>query len=207
MANVKREILKVTALQQEEDEDRQDFLTRVIEAVNLLEDEWDDLSEEAQNWANTATKAIKAEKPIPDFPEEGKAAPAKAEKVAKPKAKPVVEDDNEEEGEEEGEEEEVEEEEKPKKKKAKKAAAEDKPAPRKRGDVSDENLSPVMFVREHFLNNPETDIDSIQKLVEKKYNKTLSTATLSSLRNDFRSWMRLLNKHGYLSKNAPVHNV
>ncbi len=204
MANVKREILKVVALRQEEDEDRQDFLTRVIEAVNLLEDEWEALSEEAQNWANTATKAIKAEKPIPDFPEEGKAAPAKAEKAAKPKAKAVVEDDNEEEGEEE---EEVEEEEKPKKKKAKKAPAEDKPAPRKRGDVSDENLSPVMFVREHFLNNPDTDIESIQKLVEKKYNKTLSTATLSSLRNDFRSWMRLLNKHGYLSKNAPVHNV
>jgi hypothetical protein len=92
---------KATACKPKAREDRQEFLTRLLIAVELLEDEdWERLGQEpggtdAQQWCNDAVDARKAEKELPDFgdddekaEEEKEATPVKAAKK-KATAKPV----------------------------------------------------------------------------------------------------------------------
>jgi hypothetical protein len=94
------EFLKATKLDADEYENRQDFLTAVVEKVNTFKDpQWDKLSEDAQNWINDAIKKVKAKKRVPEFPDVG-SVPADDDEDEAPKKKakkPVVEDDDDEE--------------------------------------------------------------------------------------------------------------
>lgn len=71
MSKIEKELVDVTEVKAKRGEDRQDFLGRVMKAVAELNDkEWDDLSQDAQDWFNDAADAKNAKaKTIPDFPD------------------------------------------------------------------------------------------------------------------------------------------
>lgn len=111
MASELKALVKATGCKPEADEDRQEYLTRLVKAVlDLQEDEWAKLPDADQDWVNEGVLAIKAKKAItdPDEQEEAEeAAPAKKskpkpveeeEEAPKPKAKkkPVAEEEEEE---------------------------------------------------------------------------------------------------------------
>src|SRR6188508_2959595 len=72
MANskVEAELLKALKVKkQKSGEDEQDYLGRVLKAIDDLSDDgWSDLSEPAQKWANEAAKKAKSKKDLPSFP-------------------------------------------------------------------------------------------------------------------------------------------
>lgn len=76
-------------------EDRQEYLTRLVEAVSELEgDDWDNLSEKAQEWYNAAVDAANDGQEIPepdadDEPDEPEA-PAKGKLAPKGASKPAA---------------------------------------------------------------------------------------------------------------------
>jgi hypothetical protein len=127
-------LVKATGCKPKADEDRQDYLVRLVTAVSeMQEDDWAKLPDDSQDWVNDAITAIKAKKEVSD-PDEA----AEAEPEAKPAKKPkpaAVEEEAEEAAAETAEEEkpaakkakpakvEPEEEEEPEAKPAKKAAA------------------------------------------------------------------------------------
>lgn len=82
MSEMQKELQKVTKIKPNRNESRADYLGRLVQAIDGLSDEgWDELSKSAQKWANQATKAYEASKPIKDFPdaEEAESDPADAE--------------------------------------------------------------------------------------------------------------------------------
>lgn len=73
------ELRKATAIKLKDKEPRAKFLGRLVRAVERLSnDEWGSLSDEAQDWANAGSDAIKAKAPVADFAPE----PAEAEEEA-----------------------------------------------------------------------------------------------------------------------------
>jgi hypothetical protein len=204
MLKVERELLKVTKIAEQEDgEDRQDYLKRLCQAVNVLEDEdWEAVSEEAQEWGNAATRAVKAKKALPDFNEKEKSAEKKDGTKAKPakpsaKAKPAkAEEEEGEEGEEETEEEDEDDVEDggTTKKKAAKPAAKDKP----RG------ISAVTFVRQYVAANPQSPVADIAAALEKAGYNSLSTSSIGTIRSDFRSIARVIKEAGMLKKGVDL---
>jgi len=96
MSSLLKPLVKATDCKSESDEDRQDYLKRLVAEVNELDDDvWAKIPEESQEWANAGIRAVKAKAEIDD-----------------PDA-PVAEEDEveEDEAEEEAEEEEAEEDE------------------------------------------------------------------------------------------------
>lgn len=71
MSKIQAEILAATGLKVVRNEDRQDCIKRLMKGVAALKDaEWEDLSQEAQDWFNTAADAQNAKKKtLPDFPD------------------------------------------------------------------------------------------------------------------------------------------
>lgn len=83
--SVSTELMKVSGVKVKEGQSRQSFLKKLAAAVNALdEDDWNSLSEEAQEWNNSAVKSIAGKKDIEDFPDA-----AQEEKPKKKKAKPA----------------------------------------------------------------------------------------------------------------------
>ena len=71
--SVKNQILKATGLERNEGEDEQAFLTRVVKAIDKLDDAtWEALPGAAQKWGQAALGAVNENKPIPRFPPAGK---------------------------------------------------------------------------------------------------------------------------------------
>jgi hypothetical protein len=69
MANVEKEVQKVTGLKLA-GKSREKNLPLAVQKLNdLPDDEWANLSEATQEWANKAIKAVKAKKEIPEFPD------------------------------------------------------------------------------------------------------------------------------------------
>lgn len=61
---------EVYRIRPQKNEDRQQYLDRVVERVNeTSDDDWERLTEEAQQWFNKAVKPWAARKDIPDFPD------------------------------------------------------------------------------------------------------------------------------------------
>lgn len=79
MSKIQDELCKVADVAPKRGEDRQEFLKRLLKAVNKLSDaDFDKLSEEAGDWANAAADAINAKKDkLPDFPDYQEEAPAR----------------------------------------------------------------------------------------------------------------------------------
>ena len=192
MHKIERELIKKTKVdEQEKGEDRQDYLQRLCEAVNLLkEEEWDSMSDAAKEWANTSTRAIKGEKPLPDFDDDAPAAKKPAPKAAakKPASKAKAAEEGDDEGDDEGTEEEVEE--TAPKKQAKAAATKDKP----------HGLSAVAFVRQYVATHPASDVSEIAGAVEKAGYNSLSRSSIGTIRSDFRSIARIIKEQGFLKK-------
>src|SRR4029077_5513407 len=110
-SKIENELTKATKLKRKNREDSQAWYARLTGKVGELEnDDWESLSEAAQTWSNTATRAVNASATIegsPDDtdaepveePEEEKPAPKKNGKKSKAKAKadpePEPEDDDE----------------------------------------------------------------------------------------------------------------
>lgn len=69
MHALEKELAKKLKLKPDSDEDRQEFLARIVKEVGNIEDEdWDKLTPPLQDWINAATRAHKAGKKIADFP-------------------------------------------------------------------------------------------------------------------------------------------
>lgn len=70
MSQIEEELINATGLTAREKEDRQKYLSRMMRAVTKLpDDDWADLSNDAQTWTNDAATAHKEGKSIPEFPD------------------------------------------------------------------------------------------------------------------------------------------
>lgn len=83
MSKIEKEILKATGeAAQKRKEDGDAYRTRLVKAMHKLDDdEWEELSEQAQEWFNDAAEANNDKKQLPDFP--GDAAGKKGKKEEK----------------------------------------------------------------------------------------------------------------------------
>lgn len=73
MHAIEKELTKVLKIKAGSDEDRQEFLARLVKAAGTLDDEvFYEQSAAKQEWVNTAIKALKTNKDVPDFDEERK---------------------------------------------------------------------------------------------------------------------------------------
>lgn len=70
MANkIETELLEATGLKKKVGENFQKFAGRLITAVHeLAEDDWNDLSDDAQDWINVGAKAVNRDKDVAKFP-------------------------------------------------------------------------------------------------------------------------------------------
>lgn len=180
---VETELRKKTKIKPKKGEDRDDYLTRLQEAVDALkDDDWEDLSDGAQKWANKAAEASQKKKPMPEF---------SADKKAKDEG---AEDDDEEEEEEEG---------KAKGGKKTKASAEKKTKGKTGKDKSaDEGEKRPRDLKERIklamLENTDLTVDEIQAMLEKQ-GKTMPTRnTIAGIASEFRHSLRVLKKAGKL---------
>lgn len=83
-----KELAKKIKLKQDTDEERDEFLERIVkEAAALEDDDFEKLSVPLQDWINDATKAKKDKKKITDFAEEDEGDEKAARGGAKAKAK------------------------------------------------------------------------------------------------------------------------
>jgi hypothetical protein len=67
---IQKELIDITGFIQEDEEQEQDFLYRIVKYVStdLPDEEWDDLSEPAQEWVNKYVRAIKQRTIPPKLP-------------------------------------------------------------------------------------------------------------------------------------------
>jgi hypothetical protein len=73
MHAIEKELTKLLKLKAGADEDRQKFLQRLVKGAGSLEDDaWEELQGATQDWLNSATKALKGDKELPDFEEDKK---------------------------------------------------------------------------------------------------------------------------------------
>lgn len=93
MSKIKAELVKATELSVKRDEDKQDFLARLMVGIaELSDDAWEELTEPARQWYNAAAEAKNAKKKsLPDFPD-ADAEEAEPEKAATPRRGAKVED-------------------------------------------------------------------------------------------------------------------
>lgn len=76
MHSIEKELTKLLKIKAEADEDRQDFLKRLVKSASSLDDAvFDDLVAPVQDWLNNATRAVKAGGELPDFEEDSKKPP------------------------------------------------------------------------------------------------------------------------------------
>ena len=195
MHKIEKELAKKTKIDEQGDgEDRQDYLVRLCEAVNVLEeDDWEAMSEGAKAWANGATRAVKAEKELADFDDDKpavKKAPAKAATAAK--GKPATKASEEEDPEEEVDEGTP---------AAKKAPTAKPKAP---ADGKPRGLSAVAFVRQYVGTHPASDVSEIAEAVEKAGYSSLSRSSIGTIRSDFRSIARIIKDLGFLKKGVDL---
>ena len=71
LSTVEKELQVLTGVKRKAKEGKQRYLPRLLNAVNdLPDDRWDDISPEAQGWANLGMKSLKKKEEIVDFPED-----------------------------------------------------------------------------------------------------------------------------------------
>ena len=197
---IELELQKATKTNPRKKEPRQKYLARLIEAVQELKDnEWEELSNEAQVWVNEGAEAIKknADDPeIEDFPdledaeEEADEAPAgdeeeteKAEEEAdeeappKKKKKAVVKDD--------------------KPAKAAKPEKAEKEKPEKRSGPKPTGIK--VQIKKMVLKKPAISVDEIMERLSKDGTVKPSKLTISAIRSEFRHSLFVLRDAGVLA--------
>ena len=169
-----------------DDEGTQDFLKRLIKAVNKLdEDEFDKLPEDAQDWFNDAARAMTNEKPIQKLPGfEGDTEPeAEAEdKTPAPRAskKPAKEAVKE-----------------MKKTDAKKPAAKDaKTEPEKKTNGTARGTGVLDHLMDAVHENPTWKPADLAAHVEKKHGVTCALANAVGIKQQYRRFGRFFQRKG-----------
>ena len=70
VSKIEAELLAASKLKEKKNEDRQDYLARLMRSVAKLPDDvWEGISSDAQTWNNDAAEAYKAGVVIADFPD------------------------------------------------------------------------------------------------------------------------------------------
>lgn len=70
MSKIQEELVELTEVKQKRKENEQEYLYRLAEATsNAADSDWDELSEEAQQWVNDAIQAKNDDEDIPEFPD------------------------------------------------------------------------------------------------------------------------------------------
>jgi hypothetical protein len=194
MHRIERAVTKATDVRQGDDEDRQAFFKRLIDAIwELPEEDWDNVGDEcpgAQEWANAGAEALKSGKLVSEFDEEKEG------------------DDM---SEQTGEEEEAGTKKKPpakstKKKPPAKKAAEKKPAPEKKADKKPKEASEgraikgtgvKVQIKKAILKKPSISVDEIMERLGKAGDKP-SRMTVAGIRAEFRHSLNVLKNEGLL---------
>lgn len=186
-SEIEQEFTSVYKIRQKRAEDRQDYLDRLVEAVNKASDDnWERLTESAQQWFNQAVKAWDVEKPIPDFPD----------------AEPEQEQD--ESGSEDRESRTAEADDESEEEMAtstKRRAAKKVAAPKKRHTNGASNgtlaVSGSSIIKRALLRNMRATDKELHDALKKKEMK-LSPVRLSIVKNEFKHSMKLLQEEGKL---------
>lgn len=229
MSDVKAELLKATGVKPKKNEDEQDFLNRIVKAVGALDDDaWSDLSEAAQQWANDATKKVKAKKDIPGFPddeeEEEDEKPAKKKTASKKSDEEEEEDDeddkpakkkggkddkkssgkkksSDDDEDDDGEESEDDEDEKPAKKKDDKKSDKKKPAAKEEKKEPTKRGSGVTArIKDIMLEDPKISVDDLTEALTEAGFENISNMTVTTVRADFRHTLKIMHSKKALSK-------
>ena len=210
--SIESEVLAITKIKPSTKVNRERFLALVADAVEELDDdEWEKLSEDAQHWCNAATKAIKAEKPVPDFPSASSPKKKAKAKAAETEIEAVAEAEPEEEEQEEqaaAEEEdsagEMRSSTKMKKVAKKKVAARAK-ANGSNGASKPRKLTSGVptIIKQMILKNPQMTKDDIVTALKKKGLK-VSDLTVSTQRNEFRHALRVIQDAGLLKRDLHI---
>lgn len=194
-----QELQAVTACKPKKGEGRQDYLTRLQEATQgIKDDEWEGLSQPAQQWANDAANAVKEEEDIEDFAddesEEEKDDDKEQEESVKKSTKKADKSEKDEP-------------EKKTSKKANKPAAKAKPekAEKKKTEkaekkpagrpLSEGKVEGIKFsIKEMICSDPKIGVDDLVKRLGGK----MSKITVANVRADFRHSLRTLRQLGHL---------
>lgn len=196
MSAVETELMTATALKAKRGEDRQGFLTRLVEAIDELKDkDFKKLSEEGQEWFKNAGEAYEAKGDIPDFAngedtgtteeEEVEATPTKR---GKGRANGVAEEAA------------------PKKGTKKAAAPKAKAEPEKPKGKLVQAAKPVekqggayKYFIEQFVEDPTRSVDQLLELVGKK-NMSMTKQAASTVRSHIRRAILAMQEAGHTKR-------
>jgi hypothetical protein len=215
---IERELLDATGLKPSKKESQQDYFKRLHDAVQeLKDDDWDALSQPAQNWVNAAANAVKKDADIADFPDS--APPDDDDDDGK---KPAAADDDDDDGKkaagDDDEEDEVArkpakgkngkagkpakaEKEKPAKaaKPDKSAKAEKSAKPEKADRKTGPKSSGVKVdIKKAILKDPTATVEDIMAALKKGGTKSPSRPTVAGIRAEFRHSLAVLKSEGHL---------
>lgn len=192
MSKVEQELQDITGINPDKGEKRQDYLLRLLDAVDAMDDTaHDKLSKAAKQWSKEGTEAFNAKSPLPDFNEEapvtGKsskatktksAAEKPAKKAAKPAAKKAISKDN-----------------------GKEKAAKDDRQARPRGSLP---AGRNKYVQDILADNPRATIEEIIAVLEKKGVPIPTRFSISTSRSSFRSALETMKRKGMLKSNIEL---
>lgn len=212
--SVQMELERLTSVKRKGKEADQDFMIRIVKALNDVPDkQYNKLSDEAQKWAEDATKAFNDEGELPDFPAEDEEETDADESEAEEETE--AEDEPEEESEEEGDEpEEPEDDEMPATqetesrgrkvvappKKARSSKTSRAPAKiNQAGAKAGKAGSALTYVRQLLIKNADMSVDDLAEKVKAK-GFAVSKQTLHTTRSGFRRDIRFLQEAGLLKK-------
>ena len=172
VSTVENELREVTSVKPRKKEGRQVFLARLAEAVDGLGDEWDDLSQDAQDWVNKALTAMKGADDVLEFSN------SPGEDEPKPKPKPKSK------GKAKGKDKD--------KDKDKAAAPAEKDADAGGGT---KRTGVKIAIKKLLWENPKMSADEIADALEKGGHNS-SMATVRGIRAEFHHTLRVLNDLG-----------
>lgn len=177
MSQMQEELMELLKLKPKKGEERQTLLKRIVIAVTALSDEeFSELPKQTEDWANAASRANDKEKPIPDFPDfkttDAEGADKESKDMPKTDKKAAAP---------------------AKEAKAPKAAAEKK-APAKKGGGKIHQMKQII------LKNLGISTEDLTAKV-KAAGLEVSDSTVTTVRSDFLSSIRVLQEAKLLTKN------
>lgn len=177
-SEIEMELLVASSLKLKKDEDRQDYLTRLMKAVSKLKDpEWELLSKEAKDWNNDAAEAYKGGVALAEFPdleEESSADDPIDEEVDEEDEAPPV------------------------KQAVKKPEKEAKPAKEKEASkpqvsAAPRKVSACHTIKKMVVKKPSITVAELSEKLKAEGLK-VSDVTIATLRSDLRDTLRVLNE-------------
>ena len=192
MSGIEQTLCDTLKVKSKAKEDRQDFLTRLLEAAQAADDEvWESLPEPVQQWVNDGAKAHNDGQDIPDFTDGGdEGAPDETnseeedETVADTKSKTKAPA--------KGAKAEKAKEPTDKKAAAEKKAIAEKKAPAKPA-AAPKTTSMRRLIKQLVVKKPSITVEALIEKLKSEGHKSPSEFTVASIRSDTRDTMRVLN--------------